>query len=309
YAALIRGRLEWLQVLNDDAGQIDDFLIGSPGRLDAFQVKYGEEADTYTLYSLLRPGKKDSGKPTDSLVRQLAAGWLRLTNGNSDQDIHVHLVMRGIPTKIGAVESLSLDSQQASFHEFLTHCWRRDSLKGEGKSSGMDWSPVLKCIEACSNLGPDQFNTFRTHCHFDFRPQLDSSTAVVDGLERSKESDIEKLKLHLLNLASADKRPGQISREQLLRELAWEGRFRSAYPHEFRVDPRYQPITATVEAIQKSVAQFTANAGLSGRPCKGRDAALRRHRQRNSGRNVIVHDSLRRGCAAPDGAARHPHRV
>src|SRR5437879_13421608 len=67
YAALIKGRLEWLLVLNADAGQIDDFLLGSPNRLDAFQVKHGEEAETYTLNSLLRPGRTIGGKPTDSL--------------------------------------------------------------------------------------------------------------------------------------------------------------------------------------------------------------------------------------------------
>src|SRR6266404_6251348 len=109
HAALIKGRLEWLQLLNDGAGQIDDFLVGSPNRLDAFQVKHGEEAETYTLNSLLRPGKTDRGKPTDSLFRQLAAGWLRLTSDYSDRDVHVHLVLRGIPTKIGAVEFLISD--------------------------------------------------------------------------------------------------------------------------------------------------------------------------------------------------------
>lgn len=88
YEALSKGRLEWLQLINNEAGQIDDFLIASAIRLDAYQVKHGEEAHPYTLNSLL---KAHTGTGSIPLFKQLASGWLQLKANHPDRSTHVHL--------------------------------------------------------------------------------------------------------------------------------------------------------------------------------------------------------------------------
>src|SRR5205823_3267124 len=71
YDAILQGSFDWLELQSNEAGQIDDFVIASPGRLDAYQVKHGGAAITYTLASLLRPGQSRSGASNDTLMNTL----------------------------------------------------------------------------------------------------------------------------------------------------------------------------------------------------------------------------------------------
>src|SRR6266508_5928058 len=40
--SLTEESLEWLAVLDPEAGRLDDFQIATPGRLDAFQIKWSQ---------------------------------------------------------------------------------------------------------------------------------------------------------------------------------------------------------------------------------------------------------------------------
>jgi hypothetical protein len=267
YDALINGRLEWVQLLSNDAGQIDDLLLASPGRLDANQVKHGGHAETCTLYSLLTSPKADDGKLAEPLFRQLAVGWDKLKATHPSRDVHVHLTLRAIPTSIGAIKGLRAELRGESFQEFLAEAWA-------GEISGK-WLEVGSCIREVCQQDQSAFDSFRRHCHLEFFPDVQPRAPLDNEVERGRERDIETLKQHLLNLASADKRPEPTTRESLLRGLGWEQRFRAAYPHEFRVDPRYQPIAGTVEAIQQALGQFSRGyIALIGSPGSGKSTIL-----------------------------------
>ena len=68
YTSLVDGQLEWVRLLSDDAGQIDDFVISTPGRIDAYQIKYREDAAGYTLNALMRATRTRSGRTADALL-------------------------------------------------------------------------------------------------------------------------------------------------------------------------------------------------------------------------------------------------
>jgi len=42
YAAVLDGDLEWIRVADPDAGRVDDIQVGRTGRVDAYQIKWGE---------------------------------------------------------------------------------------------------------------------------------------------------------------------------------------------------------------------------------------------------------------------------
>lgn len=280
YNALIEGRLDWLQILSNDAGQVDDFLIGSPNRLDAYQVKYGQKPDSYTLNSLLRPTKTSSGKVAESLVGQLSSAWMKLQGIYINDDVHVHLVQRGIPSTVGAIQSLPKKFQSENFHLFLESCWTSDN-EPETK-----WSAVLDCIkQACDQISDEDFDVFRQHCHFDFINDIDPPRGQVNP---SMGKDIERIQNHLLDLASLDTKPGRITREELLHDLTWDKRFQSAFPHEFQIDPRYQPIEATVEKLENALSDFDSGyIRLIGSPGSGKSTTLT-HTLRGLGHHRLV---------------------
>lgn len=280
YEALTNGRLEWLQLLSNAAGQIDDFLVASPGRLDANQVKHGERAETYTLYSLLSAPKTGGDKQSDPLFRQLAVGWERLKGTHPSREVHVHLTLRGIPTSIGSIEGISAESRGESFQEFLAEGWG-------GEIPGK-WLPVVNTIREVCELDAATFEEFRRHCHLDFFPAVEPKPAIKNEVERGRDQDVEKLKLYLLNLVSADQRPGPTSKDSLLRDLGWDQRFRAAYPQEFRVDPRYQPIAVTVQAIQQALLRFNRGyIGLIGSPGSGKSTTLTHTLRKQGGYRLV----------------------
>ena len=189
-AALVKGRLKWIKLLSDEAGRIDDFLIASQGRLDAYQVKYGEQPRTYTLNELLAPQKKKNGEKGASWLQQLADGWRLLLTAYSNREIHVHLVLRGIGSRIGAINGIPVSLRRNSFQQFLTEGWRA----APDSPTRSKWKTIIEVIADESKLLKSDFERFRLHCHVDFLPTLESTSAFRDQLEHDHERDIEDLK-------------------------------------------------------------------------------------------------------------------
>ena len=51
YSALVAEELEWIAIADPDAGRLDDIQVATPGRIDAYQVKWGEQVGTCLLYT------------------------------------------------------------------------------------------------------------------------------------------------------------------------------------------------------------------------------------------------------------------
>ena len=82
YEALLDGTLEWFRVADPDAGSLDDILIATTGKLDAYQVKWAEyiEAISYSDFVIDSTTKKGAEKlptgifPTVSLYFPFSNG-------------------------------------------------------------------------------------------------------------------------------------------------------------------------------------------------------------------------------------------
>ena len=231
YEAVLQGTFDWLQLQSAEAGQVDDFIIATPGRLDAYQVKHGETATTYTLASLLRSDRSHGDASTDSLVKQLCSAWQRLTSIHSDRHVHVHLVLRGIPTKIGSIKDLPQTDRQKNFQTFLNEYWLADPPEWPNAN----WSSVAEAIRKVCDLDRDGFGEFRLHSHFDFMPDVVRSGRSENSVEQAEDNDVEKLKDYLLDRASGDTKPKPITRDELLRDLGWIERFTPLYRQEFKI--------------------------------------------------------------------------
>jgi hypothetical protein len=78
--------LEWIRVADPTAGRVDDFQIASPGRLDAYQVKWSRSPE-FVPWSRLK-----------ALLGQLAEGWTRLSEQHRERRVVVHVVTNDFPS-------------------------------------------------------------------------------------------------------------------------------------------------------------------------------------------------------------------
>ena len=86
-------RLEWIRVADPEALRVDDLLLGSQGRVDAYQVKWSQYAGTFTFLDLIAETSR-----APSLIAQLAQGWQQLKENYPGHRVVVHLVTNNHPS-------------------------------------------------------------------------------------------------------------------------------------------------------------------------------------------------------------------
>ena len=282
---LVDGQLEWVRLLSDDAGQIDDFVIGAPGRIDAYQIKYREDAAGYTLNALMRATRTRSGRTADALLRQLAVGWVELRESSPDRDVHVHLVLRGIPTTLGSVSGIPPALREKSFSQFPTEWWSATT----DPTANSPWSDVAKSVRELTGSDSETFHVFRTHASIEFRPQVEPARASDDPVKRGQQADIDRLAHHLLETASVARQPITITRDQIL-NASWLAKAIQSVLSAGRIrpDPRYQPIEETVAALQQAIGRFdTGYLALVGSPGSGKSTTLTRTLREQAGIRLV----------------------
>lgn len=76
YDSLLYGTFEWLKIADPEAGRVDDIQIASPGRIDAYQVKWGETIQNISFRDLTSDKKSKNSspkpKPYETTGRRLA---------------------------------------------------------------------------------------------------------------------------------------------------------------------------------------------------------------------------------------------
>lgn len=60
YAALLAGQLEWIALADPAAGRVDDIQVATPGKIDAYQIKWGEQVGSIS-FNDLTTGEGDPG--------------------------------------------------------------------------------------------------------------------------------------------------------------------------------------------------------------------------------------------------------
>lgn len=125
YETLFEGTLEWFRVADPEAESLDDILIATTGKLDAYQVKWAEFTGTITYSDFVRDSATKKGDEKPSLFRQLTNGWTNLNDRYKERIVKVHLLHKQVassspraPIPIGKPPP-----QHPHFQSFLKECW------------------------------------------------------------------------------------------------------------------------------------------------------------------------------------------
>ncbi len=300
YSALMEGDLEWIALADPDAGRVDDIQLATSGRLDAYQVKWGEQTSTLS-FNDLTSGKGDTTLITSKgLIGQLAGGWYKLKQAHPTRRVVAHLIARDIASASASISNDGNTISKANLQGFLTDCWadRSWSTQGLGACS-TGWNPALIELKDASGIDEAAFISFIRDCELEFGYTLQSASSTREGLRQ--EEDIMTLADFLFRTVGADKREIQIEREELLRRLGWADRFSQHFNHDFKIDKLYQPISLTINDLENALAKHKRGyLALLGTPGSGKSTTLTHTLRYRSGYRVVryyafVPDSFAQG--------------
>ena len=269
-------RLEWIRVADPEALRVDDLLLGSQGRVDAYQVKWSQYAGTFTFLDLTAETSR-----APSLIAQLAQGWQQLKENYPGQRVVVHLVTNNHPStsKQANLPVGEVCPSPSTFAAFLAQAWEpaHDLSLDESIGVSEEWLAAWDALRTASLLAEEEFQDFVRDCELDLEYQFPHSSASKNTRdEQIAAQDIEAIAGGLTAMVTDPKRIVEFSRDQFLKRLGWSHRFEFKSLHHFPIDEAlYQPIASTAQDLIDAIDALPGGyIALLGSPGSGKSTLL-----------------------------------
>jgi hypothetical protein len=273
YDALIDGELEWVRLLDPEAGRLDDVQIAQSGRLDAYQIKWSDYRRQVTFNQLISETTVSS-KCYPAPFKLLADGWQALQAAHPDRIVRAHYLAHDAASSNDGSKADGA-GEPPHLQAFLRHAWpvRGAWFQDEQADIGSRWRLKIDAIAACTGLAHPDLARFLPRCELDLGFDIDEHTGRRN--ER-RQQDIDALGEHLMRRAATSAGVWTISRVDLLRELGWTDRFELSFKHDFPVDERlYRPVDETVASIRQALTDHERGyIALVGPPGSGKSTTL-----------------------------------
>ena len=279
---LRHGQLDWIRVADPQAGRVDDILIGTAERIDAYQVKTEQYPGLFTFHDLTTP----QGKPP--LITQLAQGWYTLREQNPNKLVVVHLVTNLTPSN-SSNANIPLGPTQPTpkhFAAFVNQVWEpahRTRLDSEINIPD-EWLNAWIALQKQSELPTIAFDKFVRNCKLEFRarPYLDIDIPSTREQQFATEA-VDNIANLIFSTVAGPEREIEMSREQLLERLNWTDNFEYRSSHHFPLQNHtYQEIDSSATELMVSI---DTNAGgyiaVMGSPGSGKSTLLTNIRARS----------------------------
>lgn len=281
------GNLQWIRIADPKAGRVDDLLIGSPGRVDAYQVKSARYARLFTFRDLTVP---QSGAPC--LIRQLAQGWLILKQRYGQSRVVVHLVTNQIASS-GIAKLPIGDPPPAPKHfaAFVRQAWEpaHGTASDTALNIPLEWQTTWNEVRSASGLSPSDFEKFVRDCSLEFG--FDARALFQGGSSLDQEfveDDVDCIASELFATVADPQHIIELTASELLQRLNWTDRFHYRNVHRFPVAERtYREIQDTALALNGAIEKFPGGyIAVLGAPGSGKSTLLTQY-LRGVGARVI----------------------
>ena len=250
---LTNGQLDWIRIADPQAGRVDDLLIGTQERIDAYQVKTEQYAGLFTFNNFITP----QGKP--SLITQLAQGWHALRGQHPNQSVVVHLVTNQIPSNstTANIPHGTTKPTPKHFAAFLKQVW--EPAHGTPPDTKIEippeWLPAWNTLSQHSELPKDTFDAFVRNCKLEFgvKPYLDVGSPSMREKQFAEEA-IDHIANLIFSTVASPTREIEMSRERLLQQLNWSDNFEYRSSHNFPLHSHnYQEIESSATDLTAAI--------------------------------------------------------
>lgn len=260
YREILDDNLMWIRVADPRAEKLDDIQYATANEIHAYQVKWSI-ADASLSYNEFK-----------SLLPRIISSWQSLKAFHSPQNKKViaHLLTN---KPLSAVANINIaDSELKSFRNLYYEVWV--PLK-TGQKVNPKWDSVVKEMVRVSTLPHGDFINFLHHFEFNFDYQPENVT--IRNVSRLKrEEDLVNLRSFIMEKVADAGKPVHFSKEDVLKSLNWETRFKTTFNHELFVDrSRYQPIQVTLKELDNTIESLPGGyIFLKGGPGSGKSTLL-----------------------------------
>ena len=274
---LRKGTFEWIKIADPNAGSMDDIQIASPGRLDAYQVKWSQYSSNVTYNNFISPSK-DKEAP----LLQLAKGWTTLCNSNSNRQVWVHWLTndQASPNDAANIPTPETKPTPCHFASFLEQVLFPIKEKGEKAPSIPNlWKPAFEKWLKSTKLPEQDQIVFLHHCELDLRYILPLERPLNSVDDKTTADQIRNLTEWLLEQAAGKERQIQFYQEDILFALGINELPGATLKQDFPIDEKiYRPIETSISKLEQLIK--TAKGGyiaLTGSPGSGKSTLLTQH--------------------------------
>jgi hypothetical protein len=264
---LTNEELEWLALVDPEAGRLDDFQIATPGRLDAFQVKWSE-AGGQMSWSSLR-----------SFLVELISDRRNLAAKHPDRRVIGILVSNQVASASrikAAPRGVGQCSPARAVTELLLPATRSEYNTVDSVPAKWQW--LLRALALECELTPAETLRELEDVRIDLGQRRPSESRPAGESESVPyKRDLDDLLLMLLRLATDPAGLVRVGRDELLERLGdrWRHRLSLRSIHDFPTPSVYQPISATAEVLRKALRDFMSGyVAVVGTPGCGKSTLL-----------------------------------
>lgn len=233
-------------LVNPEAGRVDDILIYSTHRLDAYQVKWSMD-DQYWNYKTDFINE-ESGTP--SILNQLVDGWKQLRSPN--MKTVVHLYTNQIPSTHDhlKISSGTISSSPNHTKYFMENLWIRAKSDLEGMVNSLlnDWKDLWNDFQELTGLNDEDFNEFIKNCELDLEQQLE------DTKEHQQDFDaLFKLLVEMVGTSDSSTEV-ELTRDKLLNLLGWTDRFKLRSMQQLPLERFYISLNTKINELKEKLS-------------------------------------------------------
>jgi hypothetical protein len=269
YNSIVDADFDRLHLVSTDAGQIDDLVLDTRLRRDAYQYKSGVSSATISFNELLRAKTSPNGSPRDSLWRALASAW-QMMDAEDNRPLYVHLTMTAVSsTSDHLTEGKSGKRAPDHFRAFLARALI--PARDHDVESLPEWNLPFERLMKISGLSKPEFQRFLHYVRLDF-----GTGEALTHDSGTRETDIRELSNALYRKVSESSAPVSLDREHVLALMGWEDRksFRSI--HDFPVNQEtYSPLTGAIDLLHANIDRIDSGyIAVTGAPGSGKSTLL-----------------------------------
>lgn len=263
YRHLTAGDLAWVRIADVQADKLDDIQFATDTEIHAYQMKWSNQEQPPPF----------SFRNFSELLFDMVKGWqeLKMLHSSEYKQLYVHVITNRNASVNDEILSRT-GSKLGTFSDFLEKVYQ--PIKN-ARPVGRPWLEILARLRQGTGLGKIEFLDFFSALTVNIAfvmPEISGSRPE----DRKQQQDYLELNQFIINEIADKKKKIHYTREELIRSLGWEHRFKTTFQHEFFVDKhRYQPITSTIAALDKLVGSSTSGyVFLKGSPGAGKSTLL-----------------------------------